>query len=170
LLTAPDVNKALSVQVLVASRVSEPALAIGGGARHLSPQGGTMAKRPPDIEILGPDDAQKERRVRERFWPTVKRALRQVPFIEEVVAAYYAMLDPKTPLAARLTLIGALAYFVAPFDFVPDILLGFGFLDDASVLLAALGAVRGSIKDEHRAAAREALVDKVGETGDEKPA
>lgn len=120
-----------------------------------------MAKRVPDIEILGPEDAaEKEARVRARFWPTVKRAIRQIPFIEEVVAAYYAMLDHKTPVAARLTLVAALAYFVSPFDLVPDLLLGLGFLDDASVLLAAITAVRTSIRDEHRAAAREALGEK----------
>ena len=119
-----------------------------------------MAKQFPDIEILGPEEAaEKEARVRARFWPTVRRALRTIPFIDEVVAAYYAMLDPTTPTGARLILIAALAYFVAPFDVVPDILLGLGFLDDASVLLAALAAVRGSIKEEHREAARHALAD-----------
>jgi uncharacterized membrane protein YkvA (DUF1232 family) len=112
-----------------------------------------------DIEILGPEDREKEKRIRDRFWPTAKRALRQIPFIDEVVAAYFAMLDPQTPTAARLTLIAALAYFVTPFDLVPDFLLGLGFLDDASVLMAALGAVRTSIKDEHREAARRALAD-----------
>jgi uncharacterized membrane protein YkvA (DUF1232 family) len=123
--------------------------------------GNAMAKHVPDIEILGPEDAsEKEARVRARFWPTVKRALRHIPFIDEVVAAYYAMLDPITPLGARLTLVAALAYFVAPFDFVPDFILGLGFLDDASVLLAALSAVRSSIKEEHRAAAREALAER----------
>jgi uncharacterized membrane protein YkvA (DUF1232 family) len=122
-----------------------------------------MTKHIPDIEILGPDDAdEKEQSVREKFWPTVKRALRQVPFIEEVVAAYYAMLDRETPVAARLTLVAALAYFVTPFDFVPDFLLGLGFLDDASVLMAALSAVRTSIREEHRVAAREALADRAG--------
>ena len=121
-----------------------------------------MAKRITDIEILGPEDAaEKERRVRDRFWPTVKRALRAVPFIEEVVAAYYAMLDPETPTSARLTLLAALAYFVAPLDFIPDVLFGIGFFDDASVLLAAFSAVRGSIKDSHRAAARRALAEEV---------
>lgn len=120
-----------------------------------------MAKYVPDIEILGPEDAaDKEQRVRARFWPTVKRALRSIPFIEEVVAAYYAMLDPSTPVSARLTLVAALAYFVAPFDLVPDIILAIGFLDDASVLFAAISAVRGSIKEEHREAARRALAEK----------
>lgn len=119
-----------------------------------------MAKRIPDIEILGPEDAsEKQQHIRERFWPTVKRALRQVPFMHEVVAAYYAMLDPLTPLGARLTLVGALAYFVSPIDIVPDFILAIGFLDDASVLLAAISAVRNSIKDEHREAARRALAE-----------
>jgi uncharacterized membrane protein YkvA (DUF1232 family) len=120
-----------------------------------------MAKHVPDIEILGPEEAnEKERKIRADFWPTVKRALRHIPFIEEVVAAYYAMLDRETPLPARLTLVAALAYFVTPFDFVPDFILGIGFIDDASVLMAALTAVRGSIKEEHRAAARAALAER----------
>lgn len=127
-----------------------------------------MAKHVPDIEILGPEDAEKEQRVRDRFWPTVKRALRHIPFIEEVAAAYYAMLDPTTPLSARLTLVGALAYFVAPLDFVPDFIFAIGFLDDASILLAAISAVRSSIKEEHRIAARQALAEKAGPSG--KPA
>jgi uncharacterized membrane protein YkvA (DUF1232 family) len=117
-----------------------------------------MDRHVPDIEILGPEDAaEKEARIRARFWPTVKKALRSLPFIEEVVAAYYAMLDPRTPIKPRLVLIGALAYFVTPFDVVPDVLIGLGFVDDASILLAALAAVRSSIRDEHRAAARRAL-------------
>lgn len=119
-----------------------------------------MAKRITNIEILGPEDAEeKEARVRARFWPTVKKALRYIPFIEEVVAAYYAMLDPRTPAKPRLILIGALAYFVTPFDIVPDILLGLGFVDDISILMAALAAVRSSIRDEHREAARRALAE-----------
>jgi uncharacterized membrane protein YkvA (DUF1232 family) len=123
-----------------------------------------MAKRNPDVEILGPEEAaEQERRIRDRFWPTVKRALRHIPFIDEVVAAYYAMLDPATPLRARLTLIGALAYFVTPFDIVPDFILALGFVDDASLLLAAIAAVRTSIKDEHRVAARRALAEKSDE-------
>ena len=121
-----------------------------------------MAKRVPDIEILGPEDAgSREERVRAKFWPTVKRALRAIPFMEDVAAAYYAMLDPKTPTGARLTLVAALAYFVAPFDVVPDMIAGLGFMDDATILLAAISAVRGSIRDEHREAARRALAEEV---------
>ena len=119
-----------------------------------------MAQHVPEIEILGPEEAEeKQAWVEARFWPTVKKAARMIPFMNEVVAAYYAMLDPATPTSARLTLIAALAYFVTPIDFVPDMILGVGFLDDASVLAAAIAAVRSAIKEEHRAAARRALAD-----------
>lgn len=117
-----------------------------------------MAKTIPDIEILGPEDAaEKETRIRTRFWPTVRKALRFIPFMDEVVAAYFAMLDPATPTRSKLTLVAALAYFVAPIDVVPDFIFGIGFFDDASVLAAAFAAVRASITEEHRRRAREAL-------------
>ena len=118
-----------------------------------------MARDEPEIEILGPKDEKKQARIRAKFWPTVKKALRTIPFMDEVVAAYFAMLDSNTPTRARLTLIGALAYFVLPFDFVPDFIFGVGFLDDASVLAAAIASVRSSITQDHREAARQALAE-----------
>jgi uncharacterized membrane protein YkvA (DUF1232 family) len=109
-------------------------------------------------EILGPNElVRQERRVRSGFWRTVRRAARAVPFIDEVIAAYYCAFDRKTPTRVRVILIGALAYFVLPFDSIPDIVAGLGFTDDVTVLLAALSAVRGHIGPEHRAAARRAL-------------
>jgi uncharacterized membrane protein YkvA (DUF1232 family) len=116
-----------------------------------------MVKHVSDIEILGPEQAERERRVRDRFWPTVKKALRHIPFMQDVVAVYYAMLDPQTPIRTRLTILGALVYFVSPFDLVPDFIVGLGFLDDATILATAIAAVRSSIRDEHREAARRAL-------------
>ena len=122
-----------------------------------------MASHEPEIEILGPQDEKKQARIRAKFWPTVKKALRTIPFMDEVVAAYFAMLDPQTPMQARLPLIGALAYFVLPFDFVPDFIFGVGFLDDASILAAAIASVRSSITEDHREAARQALADGSGD-------
>src|SRR5690606_22639230 len=76
------------------------------------------------IEILSPadgaEDARRERSVRARFWATARRAARHVPFMDEVVAAYYCALDQRTPARVRATLLAALAYFVLPFDVVPD--------------------------------------------------
>jgi uncharacterized membrane protein YkvA (DUF1232 family) len=126
-----------------------------------------MARDEPEIEILGPEDKKKQAHIRAKFWPTVKKALRTIPFMDEVVAAYFAMLDPQTPARPRLILIGALAYFVLPFDLVPDIIFGVGFLDDASILAAAIASVRSSITEDHREAARRALAEGPEDAGSE---
>ena len=109
-----------------------------------------------DPEILGPE-AKREQRVRAGFWATLRRAAGAVPFSEDLVAAYYAALDPATPRRVRLTLLAALAYFVMPFDIVPDLLPLIGFTDDVTVLLTAIGMVATHITPEHREAARRAL-------------
>ena len=114
-------------------------------------------------EILAPAKVdelrRRETRVRERFWRTAKRAARHVPFMEEIVAAYYCAIDPKTPMRVRGILFAALAYFVLPFDIIPDFVIGAGFTDDIAVLTAAITAVRSSIKPAHRTAAKKALKD-----------
>jgi uncharacterized membrane protein YkvA (DUF1232 family) len=114
-------------------------------------------------EILAPVDAaenrRRERDVRARFWRTAKRAARQVPFMDELVAAYYAAMDERTPARAKAMMLAALAYLVVPFDIVPDFLAVIGFGDDIAVLTAAIAAIRPHIKESHRAAAREALAE-----------
>lgn len=112
------------------------------------------------LAVAGPgENRRREDRVRARFWRTARRAARQVPFMEEVVAGYYCALDRDTPSHVRGTLLAALAYFVLPLDIVPDFLLGLGFTDDIAVLAAALNAVRGSVTPAHRLLARQALDD-----------
>ena len=64
----------------------------------------------------------------------------------------------------KLILLGAIAYFVFPADAIADLLPLFGFADDAAVLAAAITQVAGSITDEHRARAREALEDRAEDT------
>jgi uncharacterized membrane protein YkvA (DUF1232 family) len=115
-----------------------------------------MAVFHPDPEIIGPADGH-EARVRSRFWRTVRKAIAAVPFMDEVVAAYYCALDPETPASVRATLLAALAYFVIPFDVVPDFILGLGFSDDITVLITAITMVRRHIGERHRTAARAAL-------------
>lgn len=107
-------------------------------------------------EILGPEP-EREERVKSRFWATMRRAVNVVPFAEDVVAAYYCALDPRTPTKVRATLLASLVYFVVPLDVIPDILLGVGYTDDATVLLTAIGVVAAHILPVHRDAAREAL-------------
>ena len=73
-----------------------------------------------------------------------------IPFAEEVAAAYYCAFDPKTPLRAKGILFAALAYFILPFDIVPDFILGVGFTDDMAVMAAAIGMIATHMTEEHR--------------------
>lgn len=101
----------------------------------------------------------RETDVREKFWRTAKKAARHIPFMEDVVAAYYCALDRQTPLRAKGILLGALAYFVLPFDAIPDVIFGLGFTDDIAVLTAAIAAASAHITPAHRLAARQALAE-----------
>ncbi|MEM6711980.1 MAG: YkvA family protein [Pseudomonadota bacterium] len=101
---------------------------------------------------------EDEAKVRRDFWVTVRKAAGSVPFMEDVVAAYYCALDRQTPTRVRGTLLGALAYFVLPLDGIPDFILGLGFTDDVAVIMGVLAIMNAHISDEHREAARKALM------------
>lgn len=101
--------------------------------------------------------AADEAEVRRGFWTKMRGAARHVPFAEDAVASYYAAFDRQTPLRVRATLLGALAYFILPFDLTPDLLPLIGFGDDAAMLLGALRLLSGHVKPEHYEAARAAL-------------
>lgn len=109
--------------------------------------------------VDGARAARDERRVRSGFWDKLRRNASFIPFAEEAVAAYYAAFDKGTPLRVRATLLGALAYFVLPFDVAPDLLPLVGFSDDAAVLMGALRLLSAHIRPHHRAAAQAALAE-----------
>ena len=95
--------------------------------------------------------------VRKNFWRKLKRVVSNIPFAEDLLAAYYCAFDRQTPRHVQAALIGALAYFILPFDFIPDFLPVVGFTDDAAVLATAIRLVATHITDDHREAARAAL-------------
>ncbi|MBC7905632.1 MAG: DUF1232 domain-containing protein [Rhodospirillaceae bacterium] len=92
-----------------------------------------------------------------KFWKKVRDTAGKVPFLDEVVAVWYCARDPATPIKAKAILLGAVAYFVLPFDVVPDVIAGLGYADDLAILMAAIRAIRPHITDAHRIKAREAL-------------
>jgi uncharacterized membrane protein YkvA (DUF1232 family) len=117
-----------------------------------------------DGEILEPDHLSSEKTkgadessVRAGFWRTFAKAAKQIPFTEDVVAAYYCALDPNTPGKAKAVLLGALAYFIMPMDAVPDFLALVGFSDDIAVLTLAIATVRSNLTQAHRIAARKSI-------------
>ncbi|MCZ4106888.1 YkvA family protein [Brevundimonas diminuta] len=98
-----------------------------------------------------------EMRVRKGFWPKMRRTAARIPFAGQALAAWYATQDPKTPLAAKGLILGALAYFVMPVDAIPDIFAGIGFTDDAAVIAAVLATLGAHLKPRHHDQAAQAL-------------
>ena len=107
----------------------------------------------PDAERV----ARDEETVRREFWRKLKRFATRLPFAEDLLAAWYCAFDRDTPFQVKAALLGALAYFVLPFDVIPDMMPLFGFADDAAVLATALRLVASRMRPEHREAARRAL-------------
>jgi uncharacterized membrane protein YkvA (DUF1232 family) len=128
-------------------------------------EGGTAEKAAMAGEATGRDLVpydpvkfqQDQKTVEAGFWRKLRRVASKLPFLDELLAAYYCAIDPTTPLRVKAVLFGALAYFVMPVDLIPDFIAWFGFTDDAAVLFAAIRSVAGSIKPEHRDQARASL-------------
>jgi uncharacterized membrane protein YkvA (DUF1232 family) len=91
------------------------------------------------------------------FWDKVRRTLGLVPFMEDALAAYYCATDAATPRHVQAALIGALVYFVAPIDLIPDVVAGLGYVDDAAVLAGVIASVRKYLTPAHYALARKWL-------------
>jgi uncharacterized membrane protein YkvA (DUF1232 family) len=106
-----------------------------------------------DDERLKRDEAT----VLRDFWRKLGGLAAQIPFAEDLLTAYYCAFDRRTPTHVRVALIGALLYFISPFDLLPDMLPIVGLTDDAAVVAGAIKLVWDQIKPEHRDAARDAL-------------
>jgi uncharacterized membrane protein YkvA (DUF1232 family) len=98
-----------------------------------------------------------EQRVARGFWPKIRKVAAHVPFAADALAIWYCARDDETPAAAKGMMLAALAYFVMPFDAIPDVIAGIGYTDDAAVFLAVLSIVGKHLKPRHRAAAKVAV-------------
>lgn len=81
----------------------------------------------------------------------------KIPFKTQLTAAYFAIKDPNTSIKVKATLAAALAYFILPTDFFPDLIAGIGFTDDFAVLMLVLKRLGPAITKEHYLLARRRL-------------
>ena len=121
-------------------------------------------------DYIGRDPARDEAAARAGFVAKAKRHLGQIPGARQVVAMYFCMIDPATPAWVKAIVAAALAYFVLPFDAIPDFLPVVGLGDDASVLAAAFASVSSHITDDHREKARAWIDDELPSSAKAKAA
>jgi uncharacterized membrane protein YkvA (DUF1232 family) len=82
--------------------------------------------------------------------------------VERALHLYFALQDPNTPKWAKITIIGALGYFITPLDAIPDFIPVVGYSDDLGVLALALARVAMCITPEIKAKARAKMTDWFG--------
>ena len=101
----------------------------------------------------------------ENFWEKLKNyaidAGREV--VEKALTLYYAAQSPETPVYEKTIIYAALTYFILPTDLVSDFLPGVGYVDDASLLAAALLTVAKYITPEIKEKARRKVAERFGE-------
>ena len=100
---------------------------------------------------------EDEQRVQRTFWPKLRKVAVSLPFVEDLLAAYYCAFDRGTPRHVQAALVGAIGYFVLPFDVIPDMLPILGFTDDAAMLAGVIRLFAAHITPAHRDAARRTI-------------
>lgn len=103
------------------------------------------------------DENQKLQFIKTNFWKKVKETGKKIPFVKDVIAMYYCLLDENTSLTAKASIAFALLYFISPVDAIPDIILALGYTDDAGVIASTLLLIKTQLKTEHYEKANLAL-------------
>lgn len=117
-------------------------------------------RRPPSLERLhGAGTPEASGYSPERFWAKLGAQALRIgrELVERALWLYYAAEREDTPRWAKLTIYGALAYFILPLDAIPDLLPGAGYVDDMGVLGAALLTVASHVDASVKRLARERM-------------
>lgn len=74
------------------------------------------------------------------FWNKIKNYSLKIGLkgIYFALILYYLLQKNNIPLKEKTLILGALGYLIAPFDFIPDLLPGMGFVDDIGALTVVI--------------------------------
>lgn len=77
-----------------------------------------------------------------KFFSKIKKHAKKIgaKIIYYALILFYTLQEPSVPFKAKAIIIGALGYFITPFDLIPDITPAIGYVDDLKALLGALTA------------------------------
>ncbi len=94
-----------------------------------------------------------------KFWNKLRRYARSAgtKTVYSALLLFFAYRRRETPLWAKNIILGALGYFLAPIDAVPDLTPVLGYTDDLGVLAVGLVTIAAYVDDEVRGRARTQL-------------
>lgn len=104
-----------------------------------------------------------------KFWEKIKTVGKKagIGLLYPVYLLYNAMVSPLASVKDKAIIIGSLGYFILPADFVPDVLPGIGYADDAAAIAACLAAISSILKPEMHIRTKEQLKKVFGEIDEE---
>ena len=80
-----------------------------------------------------------------------------------VLLLYNLFKSDEVNLKDKALIIGALGYFILPIDLIPDALVGVGYADDITALMAVLTALAACMSDTIQETSKEQLKNLVGD-------
>ena len=95
------------------------------------------------------------------FWSIARKSFKAIgeTTLTQALTLYHTLKDDDTPSAARMVIVGALAYLILPTDIIPDFIPLVGFTDDAGAIAAAALTVASKITAEHKRKAAKQVKD-----------
>lgn len=95
----------------------------------------------------------------DKLWEKIGRIAKKAgaTVIRPVFQLYYMLQDAEVPVRQKAYIVGALGYFILPFDLIPEAVLSvIGFTDDVAVMGLVLRLVKDSLTPaiRHRADAK----------------
>ena len=95
------------------------------------------------------------------LWEKIKKFSKAAgtKVIYAVLLLYYAMIDSKVSLKAKVFIAAALGYFILPTDAIFDLTPIIGYSDDLGVLLFALKQISSAITSEVKENARNKIAE-----------
>jgi uncharacterized membrane protein YkvA (DUF1232 family) len=95
----------------------------------------------------------------EKFWEKLKKFAKKAgsSVVYSVLLLYYTLQKPEVPTKTKAIIIGALGYFILPFDLIPDVAVGVGYTDDLAALGIALLQVAMYIDEDIKTKSKEKL-------------
>lgn len=86
-----------------------------------------------------------ERKMREV--PALGEMLADMPVLVLMIRDYVGGVYEFAPVCSMLAAVSAILYVVAPVDFIPDVVPGVGFVDDAAVFAFCMKLIHSDVED-----------------------